>query len=99
MATPEFGLNLSRTTNDLKPPRILDTTEAMKLLVTILASLFLLAVFAFCVFGFMATFEPTDRTAEFFAFRIGYAVVGVGCVIGLGVLLVKAMGKPNEPPS
>lgn len=71
----------------------------MRLLVTILASLLLLAVAAFCLFGFMATFEPTDRTAEFWAFRIGYAVVGVGCLIGLGVMLVKTVGKPNEPPS
>jgi hypothetical protein len=71
----------------------------MKTVVTILASMFLFAVAAFCVFGFLAAFEPTDRTAEFLAFRIGYAAVGVGCLIGLGVLLVKAMSKPNEPSS
>ena len=65
----------------------------MKLLVAIIASLFLLAIAAFCVFGFMATFEPTDRTTEFLAFRIGYAVVGVGCLLGVGALLVKAMSK------
>lgn len=32
----------------------------MKLFVAILGSLLLLAVAAFCVFGFLATFEPTD---------------------------------------
>ncbi len=68
----------------------------MRLLVAILGSVFLLAVAGFCVFGFLATFEPTDRTAEFWAFRIGYAVVGIGCLIGTGVSLVKAMSKRDE---
>jgi hypothetical protein len=68
----------------------------MKLLAAILSSVFLLAVASFCVFGFMATFEPTDRTTEFLAFRIGYAVVGVGCLIGVSVLLVKAMSKRDD---
>lgn len=35
----------------------------MKLNVAILGSLLLLAVAAFCVFGFLATFEPTDNAA------------------------------------
>jgi hypothetical protein len=68
----------------------------MKLLFAILVSLLLLAIAAFCVFGFMATFEPTDRTAEFLAFRSGYALVGVGCLVGVGVLLVTAMSKRDE---
>jgi hypothetical protein len=68
----------------------------MRLLVAILGSLFLLAVAGFCVFGFLATFEPTDRTAEFLAFRIGYGVVGIGCLIGIAVLLVKAMTNRDE---
>ncbi len=68
----------------------------MKLLAAILGSVFLLAVAAFCVFGFMATFEPTDRTTEFLAFRIGYAVIGVGCLVAVGVLLMKAMSKRGD---
>jgi len=68
----------------------------MRLFVAILGSVFLLAVGAFCVFGFMAAFEPTDRTAEFLAFRIGYAVVESGCLIGIAVLLVKATSKRDE---
>ena len=71
----------------------------MKILAAILGSVFLLAVAAFCVFGFMATFEPTDRTTEFLAFRIGYAVIGVGCLIGVVVLLVKAIGKRHDHSS
>ena len=71
----------------------------MKILVAIVGSLLLLAVAAFCAFGFMATFEPTDRTAEFLAFRIGYAVIGVGCFIGVVVLLVRAIGKRHDHSS
>lgn len=71
----------------------------MKLLATIFVSLLLLSVVAFCVFGFLATFEPTDRTAEFLAFRIGYAVIGIGCLVGVGMLLVKAIRQPSERSS
>jgi len=65
----------------------------MKLLVAILGSLILLAVAAFCGFGFLATFEPTDNAAQFMAFRIGYAVIGLGCSIGVGILIVNAVRK------
>lgn len=65
----------------------------MKLFVVIVGSLLLLAVAAFCLFGFMATFEPTDRTVQFMAFRIGYAVVGVACIIGMGILIANAIRK------
>jgi hypothetical protein len=68
----------------------------MRLFVAILGSLFLLAITGFCVFGFLGTFEPTDRTAEFLAFRIGYAVIGLGCLIGIAVLLLKAVTKRDE---
>ena len=33
----------------------------MKLLIAVFGSLLLLAIAAFCIFGFMATFEPTDN--------------------------------------
>ena len=60
----------------------------MKLLVAIIGSLFLLAVAAaFCLFGFMATFEPTNNPGQFMAFRVGYGLVGVGCLIGTGFLV------------
>ena len=36
----------------------------MKLLIAIIGSLFLLAVAAFSVFGFLATFEPTDSREQ-----------------------------------
>lgn len=56
----------------------------MKLLVSVLGTLLLLAVAAFCVFGFLATFEPTSNALTF---RIGYAVVFAGCLVGAGLLI------------
>jgi hypothetical protein len=52
----------------------------MELFVAILGSLPFLAVAAFCGFGFLATFEPTGNVTQFLAFRIGYAIVGIGCL-------------------
>lgn len=60
----------------------------MKLLMAILGSLILLAVAAFCLFGFLATFEPTTNAL---LFRIGYAVIGVGCMAGAGILMANAV--------
>jgi len=67
----------------------------MKVFVAILGSLLLLAVAAFCVFGFMATFEPTDKTTQFIGFRIGYAVVGVACIVGVRFLIVNPRGRTS----
>lgn len=65
----------------------------MKLVVAIIGSLLLLAVAAFCVFGFLATFEPTDNAL---AFRIGYTVVGFGCLVGVFVLILRSMSQPDD---
>lgn len=65
----------------------------MKVILTIVMSLLLLAVAAFCLFGFLATFEPTDRPSQFLAFRVGYGVVGVGCLAGIVALVVKAVRR------
>jgi hypothetical protein len=43
-------------------------------------SIVCMAVAAFCVFGFMATFEP--GVAGALAFRIGYAVLGIVSLAG-----------------
>ncbi len=65
----------------------------MKLFITILGSLSLFAVAAFCGFGFLATFEPTDDVAQFMAFRIGYAVIGIGCLVGVWLWIAKPVRK------
>jgi len=61
----------------------------MKLVIAIVGSPLLLAVAAFCVFGFLATFEP----GQFMAFRIGYSIVGLGCIAGVILLIVNAARK------
>ena len=71
----------------------------MKLFVAISGSLLLLAVTAFCLFGFLATFEPTESTTQFMAFRIGYAVVGVGCLVGFCVLIFRAISNRDGDSS
>lgn len=43
--------------------------------------------------GFLATFEPTDETSQFMAFRIGYTVIGIGCVVDVGFLIVNRVRK------
>ncbi|TWU49315.1 hypothetical protein [Rubripirellula reticaptiva] len=65
----------------------------MKFFVAIVGSLLLLAVAAFCGFGFLATFEPTGNVAQFMAFRIGYTVIGLGCLVGVGFLIVNTVRK------
>lgn len=44
-------------------------------------------VLAFCVFGFMATFEPLDASTQF-TWRVIYGLVGLVCLGGLVVLLL-----------
>lgn len=46
--------------------------------------LVLLAVAAFCVYGFLATFEPV---AGALAWRVGYGVAAVACLAGASALL------------
>ncbi|HBN79509.1 MAG TPA: hypothetical protein DD473_27545 [Planctomycetaceae bacterium] len=65
----------------------------MKIIVAIIGSLLLFAVAAFCVFGYLATFEPTNNPGQFMALRIGYSVIGVGCLVAIGFLIVNALRK------
>ena len=62
----------------------------MKLVVTVLGSLLLLAISAFCVFGFLATFEPTDNAL---IFRVGYILIGLSCLVGIGFLIAKSLRR------
>ena len=68
----------------------------MRIIVAIIGSFLLIVVAAFCVFGLLATFEPTDKPGMFMAFRIGYSVVGIGCLAGTVALLVIAVRKPKS---
>jgi hypothetical protein len=48
--------------------------------VRILLALVLLGIAAFCGFGLLATFEPTDQNV--IAFRIGYGAIGIASILG-----------------
>ena len=64
---------------------------ATRIVFAILGAIVLLPIAAFCLFGFAATFEPTDRPGLFWAFRIGYAVIGLGCLAGVVSLVVRSV--------
>ena len=65
----------------------------MRALKAIVGALVLLAIAAFCLFGFAASFE--GRSGLFLAFRIGYAVIGLGCLAGVVVLIKTYFGRTN----
>lgn len=58
----------------------------MKHFLTTVASVFLFAAAAYCLFGFLASFEPTDPPGKFLGFRIVYAAVGVTCLAAMAAL-------------
>jgi hypothetical protein len=68
----------------------------MKLMV-IMVSLLLLAIAAVCLLGFLATFEPTAKTTQNMAFKIGYSVIGLSCIVGAVFLIVNVVSKRDEP--
>lgn len=70
----------------------------MRIVVAIIGSLILLPIAAFCVFGFTATFEPTSQPGVFMAFRVGYAVIGIGCLVGIVALIARCFKRPGSPP-
>lgn len=58
----------------------------------IIAALALLAVAGFCLFGFLATYEPPGWPV----LRVAYAVAGAGCLVGAGLL---ALGRRRSGDS
>jgi hypothetical protein len=61
--------------------------------------LLLLAVSAFCGFGFLATFEPLENPAAGIVFRIGYGVIGSAAILGIVLLIVRACRLQTTPDS
>lgn len=57
----------------------------MPMLARMLVALVLLAVAGFCVFGFLATFEPPG----FPSVRLVYGVVGCLCLAGAGWVVMR----------
>ena len=56
----------------------------------VMSAVFLLAVAAFCIFGFLATFEPPGEVA----IRIVYIALGTTSVIAAGWLLNPGKASP-----
>ena len=57
----------------------------------------LLAVSAFCGFGFLATFEPLKNPAAGIVFRIGYGVIGLSAILGIVLLIRRGCRLQNTP--
>ncbi|MCB1088257.1 MAG: hypothetical protein KDM63_14505 [Verrucomicrobiae bacterium] len=53
----------------------------------IVGATLMLAVMAFCGFGFLATFEPLDASTQL-TWRIVYGLVGLACLGGIVALFV-----------
>ena len=70
----------------------------MKYLAIAIACILLLAVSAFCGFGFLATFEPTENRALSIGFRLGYALVGSAAILGVILLVAKAYRSQKKEP-
>jgi hypothetical protein len=54
------------------------------------AAAMLLLIAAFCVYGFLASFEPSAGAT---AFKIGYAAVGLGCLSGSAALIARGVRR------
>lgn len=65
----------------------------MNITLKIIGSLALLAVLAFCVFGFMATFEPLDASTQL-TWRVIYGLAGLASVGGIVFLLRRRKQGP-----
>ena len=64
-------------------------------LMRIIGALALLALAAFCVFGFMASYEYHDA-AKRLPWQIGYGMLGLACLSGAILLLRRRRGTPSN---
>ena len=62
----------------------------------LLVAVVLLAVAAFCAFGFLASYEPPPSPARL-ALRLAYAAVGLASLAGAGVLIARALAVRRPP--
>jgi hypothetical protein len=60
----------------------MDSQKKIKMMFRLLRSLILVGILSFCVFGFMATYEPLDRSVQL-TWRLIYGIAGVACIGGL----------------
>ena len=65
----------------------------MRTFVLLLITLICLGFAAFCVFGFLATFEPGPRSPT--PFRVGYSVLGLGA-LAAGTYTAARVMRPSR---
>lgn len=54
-----------------------------------LVAVVLFAVILFCVFGFVASFEPDAAGSPRYGWMAGYSVLGVACLVAAGLLVFR----------
>ena len=59
---------------------------AIRIIVRIVFALLLLSVAAFCVFGFLSSYEISDTSGRL-PWQIGYGTLGLICLGGAGFVL------------
>ena len=69
-----------------------DRHHVMPRYASILLAVVLLGVAAFCVFGFLATYERPGWSV----LRVTYGVVGLLALVGAGVLILRSRGGPSR---
>ena len=77
--------------------RLSDCRLRMKYIGISILCILLLAVSAFCGFGFLATFEPLENPAAGIVFRIGYGVIGSAAILAIVLLIVRACRLHKRP--
>lgn len=68
----------------------------MTLLSRVIQTVLLLGLLLFCLFGFLATFEPLDPATQWL-WRVVYGLLGVACLIGLNHRLRKRPSTTTPP--
>ena len=66
----------------------------MNIVLKRLLSLILAGILLFSIFGFLATYEPLDRSVQL-TWRMIYGIAGVLCIAGL-VLVWKFLGRKKN---
>ena len=67
--------------------------QILRMVARILAALVLLAIALFCVFGFLASFEPSNGLM----WKVGYGTLACGFLVGAIVMVRAAFIKGGEP--
>ena len=72
---------------------MITTANAMRRKIfSVLLSMILASVLLFCVFGFIATYEPLDRSVQLM-WRFIYGVAGAASIGGLVLVWLPSGGK------